>query len=63
MIRARRNWEYLHGREACLPGENLITVSKREGNNQRRNGAVGRGGAGGGSYLVLEEFIGSNFIS
>lgn len=30
MIRDMRNWEYLPGREACLPGENLIAVNKRE---------------------------------
>lgn len=30
MIRARGNWEYLPSRKACLPGENLITVNKRE---------------------------------
>lgn len=38
MIRARRLWEYLPGREVCLPGENLITVNKRENNQSRREG-------------------------
>ena len=55
MIRARRNWEYLPGSEACLPGENLITVNKRENKRSRREEK--------GSCLVLKEFIGSNYVS
>ena len=29
MIRARKDWEHLPGREACLSGKNLNTVNKK----------------------------------
>lgn len=54
MIRVRRNWEYLFGREVGLFGENLIIVNKRENNRSRREEK--------GFCLVLKEFIGSNYV-
>lgn len=52
VLRTRWNWEYLPSREACLPGESLITMHTRKNNRTIREKK--------GCCLILKGFIDSN---
>ena len=55
MIKARKDWEHLPGREACLPGKNLNTVNKK-GKYQNHGGEKG-------SCLILKLCLDRSYIS
>lgn len=56
MIRARKDWEHLPGRESCLSGKNFLNTVNKKGKYQNHGGQKGW-------CLILKVCMGSSYIS